>query len=198
MVSISILMNNNMSDKIILKQGVINFFFKKEEFKSLSNFWECIIVIKDGEYIRVYHSGESCFHGEKFIRVGKLCNNENRKKELLEYGSKFLINVCKENGVIVKKMSRKLILNKDELDLWYTLSIGAQNEICKYKYDNYEKVRNDLMQSKGKILIHPALRCSEENLKSRLWEGKGVVINGEIKVIGKNMLANLWMNIRDL
>jgi hypothetical protein len=134
-----------MSDKIILKQGVINFFFKKEEFKSLSNFWECIIIIKDEEYIREYHSGESCFHGEKFIRVSKLCKNENRKKELLKYGSKFLSGVCKENGVIVKKMGRKLILNKDELDLWYTLSIGAQNgiltnykELLKKNNSNYK------------------------------------------------------------
>jgi predicted NAD-dependent protein-ADP-ribosyltransferase YbiA (DUF1768 family) len=186
-----------MTDNKILKQGVVNFFFKKEEFKSLSNFWECIIVIKDGEHIREYDSGESCFHGEKFIRVGKLCKDENRKKELLEYGCKFLKGVCEKDSVIVKKMGRKFILNKDELDLWYSLSIDVQKEICKYKYDNYEEVRGDLVKSKGKILIHPAMRCSEEKLKSRLWEGKGVIVDGKIEVIGKNMLGDIWMNIRN-
>jgi 5'-3' exonuclease len=38
---------------------------------------------------------------------------------------------------------------------------------------NYEEVRNDLCKSKGMILIHPAMRCSEEKVKSILWEGKG-------------------------
>lgn len=186
-----------MSDNKILTQGVINFFFKKEEFKSLSNFWECNIIIKDGKHTREYNSGESCFHGEKFIRVGKLCKDKNRKKELLEYGNKFLRGVCEKNGAVVKKMGRQFILDKDELDLWNILSIDVQNEICKYKYENYVEVRNDLVKSKGKILIHPAMRCSEEKLKSRLWEGKGVVIDGKIEVIGKNMLGKLWMNIRD-
>ena len=41
------------------------------------------------------------------------------------------------------------------------------------------------------------MRCSEERLKNGLWEGKGIIINGKIVVIGKNMLGNLWMNIRD-
>jgi predicted NAD-dependent protein-ADP-ribosyltransferase YbiA (DUF1768 family) len=186
-----------MSDKKILTEGVINFFFKKEEFRSLSNFWECIIVIEDGDKIREYDSGESCFHGEKFIRVGKLCEDENRKKDLLEYGSRFLRGVCEKNGVLVKKMGRKFILDKNELNLWYMLSIDVQNEICKYKYDNYVEVRNDLLKSKCKLLIHPAMRCSEEKVKGRLWEGKGIVVDGKIHVIGKNMLGNLWMNIRN-
>jgi hypothetical protein len=71
-------------------------------------------------------------------------------------------------------MGRKFILNKDELELWYDESIGVQNEICKYKYkfDNYEEVRNDLSKSKDKILIHPAMRCSEDKIKNRLWEGR--------------------------
>ena len=185
-----------MSDKKILTQGVMNFFFKKEECKSLSNFWECIIVIEDGDKRREYDSGESCFHGEKFIRVGKLCEDENRKRELLEYGSKFLRGVCEKNGAVVKKMGRKFILDKNELDLWYILSIDVQIEICKYKYENYVEVRDDLVRSKGKVLIHPAMRCSEEKVKSRLWEGKGVIVDGKIEVIGKNMLGNLWMNIR--
>jgi hypothetical protein len=65
-------------------------------------------------------------------------------------------------------MGRQFILNHDELNLWVKLSIDVQKEICKYKYDNYEKVRTDLHNSKNKILIHPAMRCSHENIKSRL------------------------------
>ena len=186
-----------MSDKKLLASGVMNFFFKKEEGRCLSNFWECVIRIEDGEEVREYDSGESCFHGEKFLRVGKLCENENRKRDLIEYGSRFLRGVCEKNGAVVKKMGRKFILSKEELELWYRLSQDVQIEICKYKYENYEEVREELTKSKGRVLVHPAMRCSEEKVKSRLWEGKGIVVNGKIEVIGKNRLGNLWMKIRD-
>jgi predicted NAD-dependent protein-ADP-ribosyltransferase YbiA (DUF1768 family) len=186
-----------MSDKKILMQGVMNFFFKKEEGRCLSNFWECLVRIEDGEEVREYNSGESCFHGEKFFRVGKLCENENRKRDLLEYGSRFLRGVCEKDGGTVKKMGRKFILSEEELELWYNLSVDVQIEICKYKFENYEEVRNELLSSRGKILIHPAMRGREEKVKTRLWEGKGVVVDGNIEVIGKNMLGNLWMKIRN-
>ena len=186
-----------MSDKKILTQGVMNFFFKKEEGRCLSNFWKCVVRIEDGGEMRAYDSGESCFHGEKFVRVGKLCKDEKRKRDLLEYGNRFLRGVCEKDGGLVKKMGRKFILSKEELDLWYRLSVGVQIEICKYKYENYEEVKEELVKSKGKVLIHPAMRCSEEKVKSRLWEGKGVVGDGKVEVMGGNMLGNLWMKIRD-
>ena len=43
----------------------------------------------------------------KFIteaRVGMLCENETRKRELLEYGNRFLKGNCEKDGGIVKKM----------------------------------------------------------------------------------------------
>jgi hypothetical protein len=69
-------------------------------------------------------------------------------------------------------MGRKFILTKDELELWYMLSIEVKIEICKYKFDNYEVVREDLEKSRGRILVHPSMRCSEEKVKDILWEGK--------------------------
>jgi len=184
-----------MNDKKLLMKGVMNFFYKKEEGKCLSNFWECVVRIEDGDEVREYDSGECCFHGEKFVRIGKLCEDENRKMELLKYGSRFLRGVCVKDGGIVKKMGRKFILSDYELDLWYKLSIDVQIKICKYKYENYEEVRDVLEKSKGRLLIHPAMRCSEEKVKSRLWEGKGLIVDGKIVVIGKNMLGNLWMKL---
>ena len=73
-----------------------------------------------------------------------------------------------------------------------------QKHICKYKYDNYEEVRDELVKSKDKVLIHPAMRCSEEKVMSRLWEGKAFIVDGNIEVIGGNLLGRIWMNIRDL
>lgn len=186
-----------MNTNKLLANKVMNFFFRKEEGRCLSNFWECIIIINDEIEIREYDSGECCFHGEKFFRISKYCNDETRKEELLEYSKKFLRGKCQINGNIVKKLGRQFILNKEELELWHKESINVQTEICNYKFNNYEVVRNELIASKGKILIHPAMRCSEEKVKDKLWEGKGIVIDGKIQVLGMNMLGNLWMKLRD-
>jgi hypothetical protein len=53
------------------------------------------------------------------------------------------------------------------------------------------------VKSRGRVLIHPAMRCSEEKVRTRLWEGKGVVVDSKIVVIGRNMLGNLWMEWRE-
>ena len=63
--------------------------------------------------------------------------------------------------------------------------------------NNYEEVRKDLLKSGNKILIHPAMRCSQEKLENyRTWEGKGIVVDGKIVVLGKNLLGNIWMEYR--
>ena len=185
-----------ISEKKILENNVINFFNKKKNYRSLSNFWECDVIIEED---RLYESGEHCFQGEKYIQLSKLCNNKTRKNTLFLYGCKFtkpsLYKKCND----VKKMGGKngLKLSDDELFLWNKLSIDIQEKISRYKLEKYEEVKIDLLKSIGKILIHPALRCSEEQIKYKIWEGKGIVSNGEIEVLGKNKLGNIWMSLRD-
>lgn len=189
-----------MSEQFILSNGVINFFSGKKEYRSLSNFWENDIIInKDGS--RIYESGEHCFHGEKYIRLGELCKNENRKKQLMDYGSTFIKPSPYKTTALAKKMGGKkgLLLTGEELEIWKTISISVQNEICDWKIKNYHEVRQDLIKSGNKILVHPALRCSEEKLeKTKIWEGKGIVKDGNIVIIGKNLLGNIWMEHRKL
>jgi predicted NAD-dependent protein-ADP-ribosyltransferase YbiA (DUF1768 family) len=189
-----------MSDKKLLKNSVINFFSKKKECRSLSNFWECKIIIQDGTtgQIRDYDSGECYFHGEKFYLIGeKTINNEKRKKELIDYSKNFLSGNCEPDGPNVKKMGGKLILTNDELELWDRFKLDVQKEICEYKFENYEEVRNDLINSGNKILVHPALRCSEEKVKNNKWCGKAIINNGKIEVIGGNIIGKIWMELRD-
>ena len=186
-----------MSDKKLLNINIINFFYKKEAYRSLSNFWKCIIQIEDIDEVRIYDSGESCFQGEKFIRLGKICKNIDRKKELLEYGSKFFKSVCEKEGGLIKKMGRKLKLDNDELKLWHDISIEVQNTICIYKYENYKEVQDDLIKSEKNILIHPAMRCNIAKVKEKLWEGMAIIMDGKLEILGRNMLGNIWMNIRD-
>jgi hypothetical protein len=186
-------------EKMLIEERVVNFFSGKNEYRSLSNFWECEVVVSVGGVVRVYESGEHCFHGEKYIRNGVECGDEVRRMELLEYGERFLKPSRYLSGAEAKKAGGKkgLCLNSAELSKWSEMSIGVQEEICKYKMEVYEDVRSDLERSEGKCLVHPALRCSEAKLLSRVWEGKGVVVDGEVVVIGRNMLGNIWMGIRD-
>ena len=102
-----------MSAKKILENGVINFFSKKEDFKSLSNFWMGNVIV-DGV---VYESGEHCFHGEKYRRLGEKCIDEGRKKKLLDYSKNFMNPSLYRNCNDVKKMGGKkgLLLSSNEI-----------------------------------------------------------------------------------
>jgi predicted NAD-dependent protein-ADP-ribosyltransferase YbiA (DUF1768 family) len=173
--------------------GVINFFSGKKEFRSLSNFWEREVVI-DG---RLYESGEHGFHGEKYIRLSEVAEGE-RKKQLWDYGQTFLKPSPYKTGAMVKRAGGKkgFALNPDELSRWLDLSMDVQRSICVWKKENYEEVREDLRKSGVNHLVHPAMRCSVEKLKDRIWEGKGAVVDGKIVVLGQNRLGNLWMEIR--
>ena len=80
---------------------------------------------------------------------------------------------------------------------WSSVSVDVQKKICLWKVNNYEEVRKDLLKSENKKLVHPAMRCSQEKLEtSRIWEGKGVVVDGKIIILGKNLLGNIWMEYR--
>jgi ribA/ribD-fused uncharacterized protein len=153
----------------------IYFFSGKKAFRSLSNFWENDVVI-DG---RVYQSGEHAFHGEKFFRLGHT-----------DYAAKFMKPSA--SPAVAKRMGGKkgLRLNEEELRTWSVVSIDVQKEICEYKL-RYEEVKKDLHESKGKLLIHPALRCRTP--EKCIWEGRYV----DGAVIGQNLLGKIWMDVRE-
>ena len=192
-----------MSDKVekkILSDNVINFFDRKEDYRSLSNFWPCDVNIIHYDNYLTYESGEHCFHGEKYREIGNLSKNEDRKKQLLEYTSKFMKPSPYKTANDAKKMGGKkgLLLSGEELKLWSSISVNVQREICDWKFDHYEEVRNDLIKSGTKILVHPALRCSEDKLKDRLWEGKAIVTGGKVEILGRNLLGKIWMELRSV
>ena len=61
----------SLSVKKMLNEGVMNFFFKKEEGRSLSNFWECVVKIEDGEARRSIVCRFVC------MCVHKVCRTSN-------------------------------------------------------------------------------------------------------------------------
>jgi predicted NAD-dependent protein-ADP-ribosyltransferase YbiA (DUF1768 family) len=183
-----------MKEKKVLEADVVHFFSGKKEYRTLSNFWEGDVDI-DG---RLYESGEHCFHGEKYMRIGENTENASRKKVLLEYGKTFLKPSKYNTPNIAKKMGGKrgLLLTNAELAFWESINLDVQFNICRRKMENYEEVRVDLLKSGNKLLIHPAMRCSDEKVMTRYWEGRAVFVDGKIEVLGKNGLGNIWMKLR--
>jgi predicted NAD-dependent protein-ADP-ribosyltransferase YbiA (DUF1768 family) len=171
----------------------IHFFSGKKEFRSLSNFWEREVEVGG----RTYESGEHAFHGEKYRLLAEECEPE-RKQLLFEYSQNFLKPSPYKTGAAVKRMGGKkgLALSPDELSKWYILSLDVQRDICRWKLEHDEQVREDLKKSGTQLLIHPALRCSEEKVKDRIWEGRCVLVDGKEVILGQNRLGNLWMELR--
>jgi len=181
-------------------ETVTTFFSKKKEYRSLSNFWEqCVVIFAEDGETRTYQTGEHCFHGEKYIRLSQLCSGETRRALLLNYGVKFAEPSQYNAPIKAKQMGGKrgLTLTASELDLWSNISTVVQQEICRYKRDNYQEVRDDLKKSGTSVLVHPALRCKESDVRHRIWEGKGVIIDGQLVVFGENRLGKIWMGIRN-
>jgi predicted NAD-dependent protein-ADP-ribosyltransferase YbiA (DUF1768 family) len=179
-----------------MNPDIMTFFSSKKEYRSLSNFYKKEIVIQEE---RLYESGEHCFHGEKYIRLGLICEKEDRKKILMDYGLTFCNPSSYKTGAMAKKMGGKkgLLLSSEELEKWDTLRLGVQEEICIYKLKTDEIVRQDIIKSGNKILIHPALRCSEEKVEKKcFWEGRAVLKDGKLVILGKNMLGTIWMSLR--
>lgn len=75
------------------------------------------------------------------------------------------------------------------LNHWSRISIEVQTQICQAKLQE-EQVVSDLRKSGPTLLIHPAMRCSNEKVKARIWEGRAVV------VLGGNRLGKIWMDFR--
>jgi predicted NAD-dependent protein-ADP-ribosyltransferase YbiA (DUF1768 family) len=165
----------------------VTFFSGKKEFRSLSNFWEKEITLNG----RTYETGEHCFHGEKYTLVGEL--NQNQK--LIDYGKTFQSPSAYKTPNLAKKMGKGLRLSESELIDWYKMSLDVQKRICQSKLQHHE-VHQDLLKSGDRILIHPAMRCSDEKVKERIWEGRAVLVDGELKVFGANQLGEIWMDFR--
>jgi predicted NAD-dependent protein-ADP-ribosyltransferase YbiA (DUF1768 family) len=187
-----------MDKKGLLDNAVITFFSGKKEFRSLSNFWENPVIVGNKKDKKEYETGEHCFHGEKYVRLGRICKDSKRKRELIMYGLTFVKPSKYKTAVEAKKKGGKngLLLTSSELEDWSILCIYVQYEISKYKMETYDEVKEDLIKSKDKILVHPALRTSEEKVATRTWEGKAIIKDGQVEIIGKNMLGNTWMELR--
>mgnify|MGYP003349247595 FL=1 len=165
----------------------VNFFSRKKELLSLSNFWLSDIKVKYMNSYITYPSGEHCFHGEKFRILGTLDNDP----KLIAYSKQFRSPTdLTPSQAKVKGGKNGLKLNQNQLlFLDKTLAMMIQTNICNYKFNNYQQVRNDLLNSNDKILIHSARTLGP-------WNGRAKYENNELTVLGENKLGEIWMNLR--
>jgi len=174
---------------------MISFSSRKEYAKSLSNFSLFPIIEDNIEY----DTAEHYFHAKKYALLSEYCRDEDRKKRMMNYSKSFQ----KGQGIVspleAKKKGGKngFPLSDKELEMWNNLSIKVQKFICDYKVKTYPEILELLKETKSKLLIHPAFRCKDEDLRKRKWEGRLIVNElGKPEVIGGNMLGNIWMEIR--
>lgn len=176
---------------------MLNFFGKKKEGRELSNMYRGVVEIDE----KKYSFGESAFHGQKYYIISINITDEDRKNELKTYSECFELGGEFDNlneYEIKKKGGKKLgmELKKEEMEIWENSKLLIQQKICMYKFLNDGNVRNCLMETKDKILIHPC-RVSDDKMKFMFWEGRGKMENGELVVLGGNRLGEIWMKIRD-
>ena len=166
----------------------LKFNSRSKEGKSLSNFSNHNIIIKN----KHFKTGEHCFHYMKYYYCSKKCD-KNRKLKLREYSKNFLgENTIYNKAIDAKKAGGKkgLLLHDYELKDWNNIfSEKIQKKICKYKIKNYDEIQNILILSKNRILIHQDNFANENTI----W---GCKIKNN-KIIGKNKLGIIWMNLRD-
>jgi predicted NAD-dependent protein-ADP-ribosyltransferase YbiA (DUF1768 family) len=188
-------------EKEAIDNLVLSFFFAKKIGTELSNFYMCPIEIEFSGTVRCFSSGEKAFHGMKYIVISKELIDEVRKSQLSVYGSHFEVNGLFDmlNGPQVKAKGGRngMRLEMDELSIWGEKCVAIQRQICTYKFLHEEKVRVCLQTHKYKVLIHPALRVSLGKMKNCVWEGRGMIVEGELVILGGNMLGKIWMEIRD-
>jgi len=131
--------------------------------------------------------------------LGEKETNPEKREKLLNYGRTFANPSPYSTPADAKTKGGKkgLMLTSEELQLWDQLSLQVQDEICDYKFENENEVRDNLCATKGKLLVHPAMRCSAADVVKRRWEGRVEVVDGKIVVKGGNKLGEAWMKKRE-
>ena len=177
--------------------NMFTFFGKKKEGRELSNFYKGRVTVEG----RHYSSGEHAFHGSKYLKVSEMYPDGDERRMLLEeYGHHFETTglfgdlsaaEIKSRGGKGKKGFK---LTPNELQHWDNCSVDIQFEICQYKFDHYEEVRDVLKKSGQRPLVHIVLRMSREKVAQRKWEGGVDKETGE--VYGENLLGEMWTELR--
>ena len=187
-----------------LTSGIHSREFPTTEFVSLSNRWECRVVVCGREYA----SGVHAFLGEKYTRLGLCSNDVGRSAELLDYGKRFLawnaavdVEVGGPRFVSVEDAqragSRRVFpLTDTEMDLWEPMMFDVQYAICQWKAATFREVQADLFMSGEKRLAHLAKPKVAPLSVVPLSVVPLSVVPLSVVPLNGNLLGYVWMEIR--
>lgn len=186
-------MNNKMEKS---ETKFINFFIRKKDYKELSNMANIPVEITMNNESFSFKTGEHAFHFCKYYHIYIKEEDLNKKQKLKNYAMKFTLNgeFNKEPVKDIKKLGGKkhgFILSMVQQKLWNQVAEDYQKQICKWKFDNYEKIRKLLKETGNKILIHP----TRGNLENNVWAGRWDKTKQQLS--GENKLGNIWMELRN-
>lgn len=167
----------------------LKFKNNSREGQPLSNFHKGPVKVNG----RMYNGGEQAFHGEKYQLIAESEKDSTERQRLLEHASKFeSAEDPTLNGNDAKKMGGKngYKLTPEQLAAWD--NGGAENvqlQICRYKFRHDPIVRETLVSSMKRPLLHQDNRAH----KGTIWGGK---IDKEGNQIGQNKLGRVWVTVR--
>ena len=188
-----IMLNFNSTSKDVASRQLSNFYQPKKA-----------IVIKS----RSYPTSEHCFHGEKFQFCAAQASSNERKTNILAHANKFLSKgSLGKDPVKAKAAGGKskagFALESTELKGWDRAATDIQTLICKYRLSTEPALRDLLLSSGDKLILHQDNRAKATTpWGGRLNpEGKQKLERAEAltdaDVIGKNKLGRLWMELRN-
>lgn len=173
----------------------VNFFTRKKEYKELSNMANIPVEMTINHETFSFKTGEHAFHFCKYYCVSLKEEDLYKKQKLINYATKFTLNGEFKDKEIkyIKKLGGKkhgFILSTTQQKIWNQVAEEYQKQICKYKFDNNEKIKTLLKKSVNKILIHPTRGKLENNVWAGRWDKTKEQVSGE------NRLGNIWMDLR--
>jgi ribA/ribD-fused uncharacterized protein len=177
------------SGVVLEDKNVVKFFSssKDKDAALLSNFAPMAVVL-DGTK---YKTGEHAFHACKFQCAMDMEGvSPERKQHLLDHKDRV---IQASNSLGAKKLGGRAQceLTEAELKVWANVAESIQTKICEYKLGRYNLVRQFLLESEDKYLLH-----QENRGRQPIWGGR---INQQTKeLIGDNKLGKIWMVLRDI
>jgi len=183
-------------------KDVITFFFRKADFRELSNFAPIPVTIRGF----TYPTGEHCFHAGKYLHAASRTSDAGRAAELRERAKAFRkTGSVAADGLSAKRAGGKgksgMALVPEELEDWLEAAEVLQREICLAKVAQPE-VQGCLARSGSAYILHQDNRAvagtpwggKVKDLSKLLKAGRGI---GSEDVVGENRLGHIWMDIRN-
>ena len=137
-----------------------------------------------------YRTEEHATQAAKFRVASRVSDTKGRSFFLSDLSDMFRGTRFITYREAVEAGKRRTRLDSAEYAEWNDRRVEIQKRICMYKLSQYVEVRNALRYTKGTTLVFSSPYMGE----SAFW---GMQKTETGKLVGKNMLGRIWMQLRD-